>query len=398
MTRSLLHEARPEPVGVALLEKGFRPFFLCAAAYAVVAIPLFLAGWSGRYAPSAYLPSMYWHAHEMVFGFTMAVFAGFLLTAVENWTSRRTARGAPLAGLVFLWIVGRVAMLAPAGFPDRVVALLDLAFLPALLVACARPILAAENSRNDGFVVLLAALWGSNAAVHLAALGILDADWERRGSVVAVDLVVVAMVVMTGRIVPLFTRNALRMPGVASRPRLERATLAAAAALPLLDAFGASPRVEGPIALVAGVCGLLRMSGWKSRYTLRDPLLWVLHAGCGWLATGLLLRGAGAVLAVPFESGLHALTAGAIGTLTLGMMARVALGHTGRALVAPRGVTVAFGAVSACGVIRVAAPLVSPGVLAPLIVAGVLWSFAFGTYFVLYGRLLVLPRVDGRPG
>lgn len=382
----------------ALLAKGFRPFFLCAAAYAVIAVPLFLWILDGGLAASGYLPSIYWHAHEMVFGFTAAVLAGFLLTAVENWTQRRTVEGPLLAALVGLWAAGRVVMFVPDVLPRYVPAAVELAFLPALWVACARPLLAAKNRRNYAFLAILAGLWLANAAVHAAALGFISPELQRRGSWLGVDLLVIALVVVSGRVVPMFTRNATGSSGVSARPTLERLATASVVLLALLEAVGSPPRTLGYAALVAALLVGLRMRSWGSFQALREPLLWILHAGGAWLALGLALRGAASFTSLPLSSGLHALTAGALGAFTLGMMTRVGLGHTGRNLAVPRRVTLAFALVVLAGVVRVLAPLNFPSSMALLVISGAMWSAAFALYLIAYAPALSAPRLDGKPG
>lgn len=380
------------------MAKGFRPFFLCAAAYGALVVPLFLLSLAGRANTGPYLVPMYWHAHEMIFGFSTAVLAGFLLTAIANWTERPTAHGRALGALVALWLAGRAGMLFSGQLPRFAPAILDLAFAPGLVAACAQPLLTAKNRRNYGFIGMLAALWLANAMTHAAALGVLSPVYAQRGNLVGVDVLVIALVVMTGRVVPMFTRNALRANDVRARPTLERVTLAAVVSIAGLEAAGAPTVLTGSISFLGGIFAAVRMMSWGTRRTVRDPLLWVLHAGSAWISVGLLLRGVASFAPVPMGAGLHALTAGAIGSLTLGMMARVALGHTGRMLsVSPR-IAVAFASIIGAGVTRVLAPLVMPGALAPLVVSGTLWSLAFSIYFVTYAPILVAPRVDGRPG
>ena len=399
MMHSLVHPAADDrrPT-IPLLAKGFRPFFLCAAAYAVLAVPLFLLTITGRSGVGSYLPPMYWHAHEMVFGFSVAVLGGFLLTAIANWTSRPTADGGRLAVLVMLWVLGRIGVLAADLLPRFVPAVLDLAFLPALFVACGGPIFAARNRRNYGFGVLLAALFAANVSVHGAALGILPSVYQRDGSWVGVDIIVVAMVVMSGRVVPMFTRNATGAQDIGATPALERAVTISVVTLVVLESFGASSKVVGLVSCVTGALAALRMHRWGTWRALREPLLWILHIGSFWIAVGLFLRGLASFFPVPRGAGVHATTAGAIGALTLGMMTRVGLGHTGRALkVSPRIVT-AFGAVVLAAVLRVLAPWLWPGAIVPLVVAGLLWSSAFLAYLSTYAPVLMSPRVDGRPG
>lgn len=395
--RSLIRQDEPRQ-GVALFAKGFRPLFLCAGLYGVLAVPLFLLELGGHLQAGAYLLPTYWHAHEMIFGFTGAVLGGFLLTAVTNWTGRATAEGAALAALAASWVAGRIGMLLPDHLPRYAPALLDLAFLPAVLVACARPIFATGNRRNYAFLGILGVLIAANTAVHASALGILSLDWQRRASWVALDILVVVLMLITGRVVPMFTRNALGASNIRSEPGLERAAALCAAAVALLDLLVAPPYLLGVVSAAGAVCAAWRMRTWGGAHTLRTPLLWILHAGSAWIVVGLALRAATAFTLVPFSAGLHALTAGAIGSLTLGMMTRVGLGHTGRLLAVPPRMTLAFMLVLLGALVRVLAPVLFPGVLAALAVAGTVWSTAFAVYLVTYAPALVTPRVDGKPG
>jgi uncharacterized protein involved in response to NO len=398
MSVTVARPASPHLPGTALLAKGFRPFFLCAAAYAVISLPLLLLVLSGHVTPSAYLTPLAWHAHEMVFGFAAAVLGGFLLTAVENWTQRATVAGASLAALVAVWVAGRVVMLLPAGLPRYLPALVDLAFVPALLLACARPLLAARNRRNYGFLALLAGLWAANGCVHAAALGLAPFDYQSRGSWLGVDLLVVALVVVSGRVVPMFTRNTLGSPAIRSVPTLERLAMASVVLLVVLEALVPFSRALGSAAILAAAFTALRMHTWGTLRTFREPLLWILHLGSAWITLGLVLRGAASFTSLPVSSGLHAVTAGAIGALTLGMMTRVTLGHTGRKLAVPWHITLAFGLIGLAALARVLAPLTWPGSLTPLVLAGGMWSAAFAIYLLTYAPTLWVPRPDGRAG
>jgi uncharacterized protein involved in response to NO len=404
MHRTLpLHGALPEPAkrpALAVASKGFRPFFLLAAGFASLVVPIWLLVVSGAVAPVAYLDPASWHAHEMVFGYATAVVAGFLLTAVGNWTQRETLVGAPLLALAALWVLGRAAIpLAPV-LPRGGAAAVDVAFLPALLVAVARPLVAARDRRNFVIVAALGALAAANAVVHLDALGLAPLGAARHASLVAVDVIVLLIVVISGRIVPMFTRNATGVATIDSVPALDRLAVASTLVVTLVDAAVPETRTAAAASLVAALLTAARAWRWGTRHTAKHPLLWILHVGYAWVPVGFALR-ATALFGVPVlgSPATHALTVGAIGALTLGMMARVVLGHTGRALVAPRAMTWAFGAITAAAIVRVAVPLVAlPWHFGALIVAGVLWSFAFGAYVVVYAPMLLRPRADGKAG
>ena len=402
MNRSLLlHGATQTPASLPVLAKGFRPFFLLAALYATLMVPLWLAVVNGRVAPSPYLQPSLWHAHEMTWGFVSAVVAGFLLTAVGNWTKRETATGAPLLALALLWVAGRAAMLLSGVLPRGVPAAVDLAFLPALALLLARPLLAAKNHRNFVVVAIVLALFAANLLVHIEALAVLPWGWARRATLTSVDLIVLLILIIGGRTFPMFTRNATGVATIRNIPWLDRTCIAAMTALLLVEAL--MPAAEHAIAVLAGVVGLLavaRAIHWGARYSWRDPLLWVLHVGYAWLVLGLLLRAAAGIFGeLPGSAATHALTVGGIGTLTLGMMARVSLGHTGRMLVAPRPVTAACVAITLAALARVLVPWFAPAQYAVgLFAAGVLWVLAFAVFLVAYAPILFRPRVDGRPG
>jgi uncharacterized protein involved in response to NO len=402
MPRSLvLHVAPSEHSHAsALLAKGFRPFFLLAALFAVVAVPLWLFVVHGTVATPPYLDPTTFHAHEMLHGYTVAVLAGFLLTAVANWTQRETATGPRLLALTSLWIAGRVAMLASGTLTPVVVAALDLSFLPALIFVLARPLLAANSRRNWVMLGILGALWLANAAVHLGALGWLSEGVGRRANAAALNLIAFVTLLMAARIFPMFTKNATGVTSIRSLPRLDRAALAALLLAAVLELLVPSSRGTGVMFGAAGLLAMARSARWGARHAWRNPLLWSLHVGHAWLCLGLLLRGA-SILGAPLLRSLaiHALTVGAVGGLTLGMMARVALGHTGRMLVAPRAMLVAFLAVNLAALVRCFGPLVMPADYMKVItVSGCLWALAFMIFLFTYTPVLLRPRVDGRPG
>jgi uncharacterized protein involved in response to NO len=392
-----VHAARPR---WAVAGKGFRPFFLLAAAFAALFMPLWMACLRGALDPGVYLDPPYWHAHEMLFGFVVAVMAGFLLTAVGNWTQRATATGLPLLSLAALWVAGRAVIAFAALLPPAVVAAVDLAFIPALMAVIARPLVLSGNRRNFVMVALLGALFLANAAVHLDALGLLPGG-RRTASLAAVDLVILVILVIAGRVFPMFTRNATGGDAsIRSHRPLDVASLAAMASLVVLDVTMHDAKATAVVAGVAGVMACARAVHWGALRSLRQPLLWVLHVGYAWIPVGLLLRAASSFTgAVPSSASTHALTAGAIGVLTMGMMARVALGHTGRALSPSPAAVGAFWLVALAAVVRVGAPLFGAAhYLGWLMVAGTMWTGAFALYLVAFAPALVSPRADGKSG
>lgn len=376
---------------------GFRPFFLLAPAVAIALLSIWVLVLSGALQAPGHLHPITWHAHELVFGYTMAVVAGFLLTAARNWTGQATAHGASLVGLTVLWLAGRVLLALPTGsLPPALVAAVDVAFLPALAFFVGRPIIKTRRNRNYGLVALLLLAAVLNALIHADALS--DLTLPTRGLAASVDVVMLFMLVIGGRVVPMFTANRLGTPSQRS-PRWAQASLGLATALLIADVAGLDEEITRWIAIAAAVATLARMRGWQSRATLGVPMLWVLHVGYLWLVVSLLLRGAvGWIPELAPSMATHAMTAGAVGTLTLGMMARVSLGHTGRRIAANRLTTAAFAAMVLAGIVRVFGPLLPLDATPIHGVAGGLWVASMVIFLVVYAPILVSPRADGKPG
>lgn len=389
---------RPAPHHLALWDLGFRPFYLLAAAFAALSVPLWalqFSGWVG----SAWLRGPLWHAHEMVFGYTLAVVVGFLFTAGRNWSGQPTPTGRPLMALAALWVAARVLVLTPWGVAA---ALANVVFPLLAAWGLWRALRAGGNQRNYFFVGLLCVLATANAALHLAQLGWLQLP-AALGVVdsvsVALDVVLFIIAVMAGRILPMFTNNGV--PGAQARrdDRVEKAALGSVLALLAADALHLQGGVMAALAAVALVAHGARWVLWQPWKTLRTPLVWVLHAAYAWLPVHLALRCAAELGWIAPNLPTHALTVGLIGALTLGMMTRTALGHTGRLLRAGRMEVAAYLAVLAAGLVRVFVPLLVPAWLLPAVgVSAALWSLAFGLYLVRYTPLLLWPRADGLPG
>jgi uncharacterized protein involved in response to NO len=388
---SLTTEASPMPMP-ALLTVAFRPFFLLAGLFAALGVPSWLLIRSGDLTFAGPLGGSLWHGHEMIFGFAVAVFAGFLLTAAQNWTGRTTVRGFPLAVLALLWVAGRVLLLVPAGdmpWPGIVV---DTLFLPAVAVLLLRPLLLTGNWRNVLFPAGLLVLAALNLAVHLSALGRLDWD-PSRILWLALELMATMMVIMGGRVIPFFSRNVLPQAGIATWNPADIAAIAATAAIVPADLFAGEGPILGLVALAAGAANIARMLAWRSWTTRRLPILWVLHLGYLWLPLAFLLRGAGAFEWVPADAALHALGSGAVGTLTLGMMSRVALGHSGRAIVAAPLTALAYILVLLAGVLRVAASFDGDALLH---VSAACWILGWLCFLIVYVPICVGRGAQGR--
>jgi uncharacterized protein involved in response to NO len=376
----------------ALWSIGFRPFYLLASVFAAISVPLWAAQFSG-WLPAPYLQGPLWHGHEMLFGYTLAVVAGFLLTAVRNWTAQPTAAGGALMGLAALWVAGRLLVLTPFAVAAAVV---NAAFPVALGVAIAIPLVKSGNARNYFFVGLLALMAGLAAALHLALLGV-AAPPARLNLVLALDVMLFIMAVMGGRVIPMFTNNGVPGTGAARHPRVEQLALGSVLALFAADLAGLPPAAIAAVALVAAFAHAARLALWRGWRTLGAPLVWILHAAYAWIVVYLALRALAAMGWTGESLAFHALTVGAIGGLTLGMMTRTARGHTARPLMAERPELACFLLVQAAALVRVFGPLVFPAAyLASVKVSALLWSAAFTLYAVSYWPVLTKARLDGR--
>lgn len=378
------------------LALGFRPFFLLGGLAAFVLILLWLGTWHRAFSAAAYYGRVEWHAHEMLFGYTVAVVAGFLLTAVRNWTGRQTPHGRALGFLALLWLAGRLLPWIP-GVPGGLTAAVDLAFLPALAISLLPALRGVENRANYLLPVILLGMALANGLMHLQALGV--AGTARLGMQWMMDLVLLLLLLIAGRVMPFFIRVAVQGADPRTRPWVERGTFVFALVLMAAHLGGLHPEITAVLFLVLAFLQAVRLAGWYHPGVWRIPILWILVTGYAWLTLSLLLRAladAGLVALSPAE---HAFTAGAIGVSTLGMMARVTLGHTGRPMVPPRPMTWAFVLVNLAALVRVAGPLLYPsGYVFWILVAGIFWLTAFVIFLYHYTPMLLQARVDGRPG
>ena len=383
-----------------VLGYGFRPFFVLAGVYGALSIALWLMMWSGVFKFSSALAPSYFHAHEMIFGFAGAALGGFLLTAVPNWTDLGPVRGWALLVLVLAWIAGRAAMLLSGVLDPGMVAAADLLFFPLLAVFQVLAIVVRSARRNSVFIVILVALFVANLGVHLEALGVSEtATW---GSRLGLNIFVLAITLVGGRIVPAFTQSGLKAQGIPTTihqaPRLDAAAILFVAAMAVADAAHAPGAAVGSLAGLAALANLARLMRWCGHLTLRWPLLWVLHLGMAWLVVGLALKAASGFGLVPEVAALHALGAGAIGTMILAVMTRATLGHTGRDLVAIPGSAIAYLAIGTAAVLRITTAFLPGMALEFTAVAGVFWAAGFAGFLILYGPILLTSRPDGRAG
>ncbi|PTW60548.1 uncharacterized protein involved in response to NO [Breoghania corrubedonensis] len=374
-----------------LLGEGFRVFFLAAGLYGVFAI-LVWTGWLGIHAaggsfaddPFA-MPPHLWHAHEMIFGFPTAALGGFFLTAVPNWTGAKAARHLYIGAAAALWLAGRIAIWFSADLSPVFVAVVDLSFLPFLGMKIATQLVKRPKPQNMMFLGLLAIIWVGDWMIHLEWIGVTD-DTAWAGFRVGLFGICAMIAVLGGRVTPAFTRNALMRKGQetalpVSRRWAEMTGVGGAILLPLALIVGMPETVTGGIALMTGAAQIVRLSGWRSVHTLGEPIVWALHAGFALLGTGYILFGL-ADLGIGSEiAALHVLGIGAVGGMTLAVMSRAALGHTGRPLVAPHAVAFAYALLPLAALLRWTASSLDfqwyyPGIF----VSGALWIAAFALF------------------
>lgn len=376
-----------------LFSQGYRPFFLLAAFNAWASMLPWLYMLSGGSVPTQGWPPQTLHAHEMIFGTVAAVIAGFLLTAVPNWTSTTRVSGRPLLGLVLLYLAGRIALVFSQQLGAAWSAAIDVSFLPALAIFVGKPILQTRNRRNLPIVAVLVGLALANAAMH-AGLARSDHAMLRAGTYSCVYLIVVLMIIISGRVVPAFTRNALRRSRVeapvSNRTVVGPLSIAAAVTALLADLISPGSVIAAALALVAAPLLLVRQSGWQFGKTLGQPMLWILHIGHVWLAIGFGCLGVSGIFGVGIgAAAIHAFTAGAMGTLMLAMMPRVSLGHMGRPIEATPATVSMFALVIAGALVRVVgasgpSTLYQPGIL----LGGGLWTAAWILFSFNYSKLL----------
>jgi len=385
---------RPPTAKWALFALGFRPFYLLAALLAATAIPLWVVVYMGKV--TLPLPGIWWHAHEMIFGFAAAVIVGFLFTAGRNWTGLPTPTGKALAALAGLWLAGRFAMLLSDG---AWVALVDGAFLPVVAVVLAKLLWRTNQARQNYFVpVLIGALALANICFHLGRLSLVDIE-PLRCLYAALMLIVLLETVIAGRVTPGFTASTIK--GVRQwRPVwLDIVTIVLTGLAFLAWLLRLPVGFVAVVALSAALAHLARMGGWNPWATRREPMLWILHLSYLWIPLGLLLLMAQQMEWVPLSAPMHAFGIGATGGLIIGMITRTALGHTGRLLKVGAGETAAYALVLLAALVRVGTLVFLPAMaMVGIHVAATLWALAFVIYLLRYAPWLARPRLDGQPG
>ena len=383
------------PQGWPVLRLGFRPFYLAAAGFGALAVPLWMALFLGRTSLDLSVAPLLWHAHEMLFGFAAAVIVGFLLTAGKAWTGLATPRGAFLGALAGLWLAARIAAITG---PYPLYAVLDLLLLPVVAAVLINVLLRARNRRNLALAAILILLSLTNLCFHLAVLESLAVS-PMRALHAALALIVMIECVMAGRVLPAFTSSVTPGLNLKPQPQLEQATLALTA-LALLSWIAVAPSgfTAGAFGLAAAA-HLLRQWSWQPGVTRRRPILWILHAAYLWLPLGFALLALAQLGWVSVSAGVHALAVGATGGLIIGMVTRTARGHTGRPLRASKAEVLAYALVMTAAVLRVVLPILAPQwFVQSLLVAALAWSAAFAIYLVIYTPWLLSTRLDGKDG
>ena len=378
--------------GAALLSRGFRPFFLGAGVWALVGMALWPAVFSGAVTIPTAFSAIDWHAHEMIFGYGGAVVAGFLLTAIPNWTGRLPVAGLPLAALVGLWAAGRVAVFASAYIGRTAAAVVDAGFLVVFAALVAREVFSGRNWRNLKVAALVVALALADVAFHVEDARDGVADISIRA---ALGLLVALILLIGGRVTPSFTGNWLAKARLASRPvpfgRPDGALLSLSGVALLAWVVAPKGVATGLLALAAGAGNLWRLSRWRGLAARRDALVLVLHAGFLLAALGFFAVGASALWPAefPYAAGVHVWAIGAVGVMTLAMMTRATLGHTGHALVASRTTVFAYLCVAAALIARLAMAFL-PGHASPLMpIAAGAWVLGFAAFLLAYGPMLI---------
>lgn len=382
----------------ALLSYGFRPFFLLGSLYAGVTVLFWLPLFYGRLETASIFTPIDWHIHEMLFGYLSAIVTGFLLTAIPNWTGRLPVQGMPLLALVLLWLAGRFAVFFSADIGWLAAAAIDCSFLAAVALAAATEIAAGRNWRNLKVLIPVSVLFAANVLFHAEAHFAGISDISRR---LGIGASLILIMIIGGRIIPSFTRNwlARQNPGRLPVPfgRFDAVTIVLSAAALAAWTFLPDRMEAGMALLAAALFNLLRLLRWAGDRTMRDPLVLVLHVAYLFVPVGLLLAGLAIVApnSVPPSAAIHGFGVGAIGCMTLAVITRATLGHTGRELRADVGTCLIYAAIVGAAMLRIAAAFV-PTEAMLLYGAAALWAGAFLGYAVLFGGTLVRPKLRAR--
>ena len=377
---------------------GFRAFFALAGLFALILISLWASIFDGSLTMDNYYPNTIWHGHEMLLGYSIAVIAGFLLTAVQNWTGVKTVKGDQLAMLCLLWIYGRLVPFYSELLPDLLIALIDFSFLPVLAYFVAKPIIRSGNYKNLFFVGLLLLMALANFLIHAEILGFTE-NSAALGMTLILAIIIMMILIIAGRVFPFFTERGLKGVMAIRNPVLDILAIASSALvffLLIIDVTGFFLTLS---AISAVIANLVRVAGWYDHRVWYVPLLWVLYIGYAWIMLGFIFVALASVSFLPLSLAIHAFTVGGIGVITLGMMARVSLGHTGRALKASNTIAIAFVLINLAAVFRVLIPALFPvGFNTILMASTYCWLAAFTLFMFIYTPILASARIDGQEG
>ncbi|OIO66259.1 MAG: NnrS family protein [Zetaproteobacteria bacterium CG_4_9_14_3_um_filter_49_83] len=400
MIKSNSAEPQQDVSGVALFRLGFRPFFLAATCFAIVSMAFWMA--ESVFALRLFggkSPSL-WHAHEMIYGYGLAIVAGFLLTAVRNWTHIRTPHGKSLQGLLFVWVLARMAALIPGQQALLAGAMLDSLFIVLVSIALTVPIVQAKLWSNMGVVSMLYFFLPGQLLYSLDAFGLFQ-DGQRIGNAIGLYMILSLVLVFSRRVMPMFIdRGVGYAVTLRNHAWVDMACFGLFMVFAIADIFFVVPEVTGGLAAVLVVLHTLRLSGWYTHGIWKKPLLWVLYVAYVWIIVGFTLKSLVLVFAVPASLAIHAFAVGGVGMMTLGMMSRISLGHTGRNVAhPPTGVSLMFLLLCLGACVRVILPLLASDYYQILVaVAQLLWVASFMQFLYLYALILIRPRVDGQWG
>jgi len=394
---------QPRQGGWALFRLGFRPFFLVAGLLAVVSMLIWMAELllSAHILPASQSP-LFWHAHEMLYGYTLAVIAGFLLTAVRNWTHVQTLHGRPLQLLLLLWVLARMAALLPGQQMLLAGMVLDNLFIACLSVALTVPVVKAKLWKNMGVVSKVYFFLVGNVIYALGSLGDgLFEDGQRIGIYIGLYMILSLMLVLSRRVIPMFIERGVGYPvSLKNRMWVDIACFLIFLIFAISDIFFDHPALTAWLAFALCLLHSIRLQGWYTHGIWQKPLLWGLYIAYGWIIVGFALKFAVFAAGIPFSLAIHAFTVGGIGMMTLAMMSRISLGHTGRDVnQPPAGIGLMFSILCVGAVVRVLFPLLSESHYQLWIgLSQILWIAAFTLFLYRYIPVLTRPRVDGRPG
>jgi len=393
--------SKSEDFGPPILRLGFRPFFLAAGLFAVIAMAIWMASYVFSVEIDfAGLPPTLWHAHEMIFGYVMAVVAGFLLTAIKNWTGEEVLRGKALAFLFILWLVARILPLFGQLVPMVLIAFVDVAFIFLLSLACLRPVLKIKQYKQVGIISKLFLLMFCNLIFYLGALGVLE-NGIQWGLYSALYMIIALVLVMMRRVVPMFIKNGVDGEAtIKNYAWIDIASLVLLLILWISDVFTGFDEFTAIVAIVLSGLHAIRLVGWYTHKIWNKPLVWVLLVAYAFIILGFALITVSYYLGVSPYLSIHAFTVGGIGLLTLGMMSRVSLGHTGRSVFEPPAAVIwIVTALSLGAIVRIIFPLFNMEYYVYWIaISQVLWMIAFMTFVLVYAPMLLSARVDGRDG